>query len=278
MSNRKDRSGGVDLNSKGETNIGGDVAGRDIMKTVVNIIQGSGSVAIVALVALVTIFGIVALVISNNNSGAQGPPLSSATITFATPGATPNKTLVPQGVQTVRIEDPRATGPTRGFFTTRGYIIAFVNPDSTDVSVLWNRDGQEWQGQAQVVDRGGYVPEDIALLQLTDIDPPRVELPIRLSSSLKPQDFVERYITPHDRTSGTVLEVSVQREVKSGADQTVTVDRALTTTVIATFTDAGAPVLDSDGYVVGMVYGSSQRETVSIAIDWIKASFSQAFE
>jgi hypothetical protein len=61
MSKDTDRTGGVDITSDANTSIGGDVAGRDIIKTVVNVVQGSQGVIIVALVALVAIVGVVAL-------------------------------------------------------------------------------------------------------------------------------------------------------------------------------------------------------------------------
>jgi S1-C subfamily serine protease len=41
--------------------------------------------------------------------------------------------------------------------------------------------------------------------------------------------------------------------------------------------DSGAPVVDANGQVVGLVYGASQSETISLMIEDVKISFPEAF-
>jgi hypothetical protein len=86
---------------------------------------------------------------------------------------------------TVRVEDPLAPGITRGFFTEKGYIVAFMNSESTEVDVVWTSDGEEKREKAAVVQRGTLVPEEVVLLELIDATPPQVQYPILLSTSLK---------------------------------------------------------------------------------------------
>jgi hypothetical protein len=203
---------------------------------------------------------------------------------YLTPVGTSTITPIPEGVVVVRVEEPQTASPSRGFFTTIGLIVAFVTSDSEEVTVFWHSDGQQHQAQAQVLRRGDLLPstlslpKNIALLQLIGTNPPSLVLPIRLGTSLKPGDRVERYIAPHDRTPGTVLEIDAERAIVAAPGETITLGNAIITTRISAPGDIGAPVTDSAGRVVAMTFASSTEESVSIPIESIKAVFPEAFE
>jgi hypothetical protein len=67
-------SGGVNVNSEGNTDIGGDVVGRDNFKTfITNVMRDNQPVVVVGIVAVVivalVIFGVVAVLVSQRNTG-----------------------------------------------------------------------------------------------------------------------------------------------------------------------------------------------------------------
>jgi hypothetical protein len=77
--NSKDTTEGVKITSDGDSTIGGDVAGRDIVKTVVNVFQNHQGLAVVAIVA---IFGIVALAISSQSKTAPSAQSTTAPLAW----------------------------------------------------------------------------------------------------------------------------------------------------------------------------------------------------
>ncbi len=167
-----------------------------------------------------------------------------------------------QGIEVVGVGLP-GRGRAQGFFTAKGYIVAFVGEGikvSDEVTVTWS----EVKETAEVV----RVDNMTALLKLKNKGLVPHHAPIRLTHSLQKGEAVERFIGPQDRTPGTVLEV----DANGIFGLTV-----LLTTKLSFAGDAGAPVIDSKGRIVAMVLGGSRTETQSIPIERIKLSFPEAF-
>lgn|SRR5690348_910129 len=183
------------------------------------------------------------------------------------------------GLQVVRIKSalPQGTMASYGFFTPKGFIVVATHTIGKDgsASVTWTSNGVEQQQEATTVGPGSYVPE-VTLLRLVGVPLVARDLPIRLSGSLQPGEKVARYIGPDDTTPGTVKEIYGQRPIAFDSG-TRTLTRLLIATEIAGIGDSGAPVIDSEGRIVGMVFGASNTEAICIPIEDIKASFFDAF-
>jgi hypothetical protein len=216
------------------------------------------------------------------------PPTGTATPTDIpvppSPTRTATDTAAPPVVQVVRVQDPGKTHSRLGFFVgNNNYIIAFTDLGAPNVmAVTWTSDDRESQRQARIVKRGGFVPDEITLLQVTGGNLSQTAWQIRISRSLQLGESVERYIAAHDRTPGTVVDVDVPKEVttvnESGETVNTTINNALITTALSAPGDAGAPVIDTDGKIVAVVYGGSQTQSISVPIEDIKLSFPEAFQ
>ena len=181
------------------------------------------------------------------------------------------------GVQTVMLKYSKDRF-SYGFLARNGYVITgkfyFENP--TEITVIWQSDNKRQEAQARFEKSGVFAPQTM-LLKIQRANLPQQVLPVRNSSSLKVGDSVERYLAPQDKTPGEVLEVGATRKIRLGGTSPIILKNALITTNISAVGDAGAPVLDTEGRVVAMVYGASRTETVSIPIEDIKISFPEAF-
>ncbi len=172
-------------------------------------------------------------------------------------------------------------GTTRshGVFTPSGDVLAMAHGVDTDrrrgVEVVWQADGQT-RRSAAIVARRAALADGVVLLKLRSSSGQRYPFPVRIAATLQPGEPVQRYLTDSDRAPGTVKQLFGEMTVH-GNDGPVKVDRLLITTQIAGPGDSGAPVLDARGNIVGLVYGASQTETVSIMIEDVKASFPEAF-
>jgi hypothetical protein len=165
----------------------------------------------------------------------------------------------------------------RGVFTPRGYVLAMAHgvPDPAKVSVGWV-DGDEVKHSSAEVVKHGLVTKEVLLLRLKDPPDRRMPFPTRIAATLQPNESVERYLTPNDRAPGKVKKLFAEMDVHTGK-QAVRLNRLLLTTMIAGPGDSGAPVVDANGQVVGLVYGASQSETISLMIEDVKISFPEAF-
>ncbi len=182
------------------------------------------------------------------------------------------------GVQTVRLQYPKGrTRMTHGFLAHNGYVITVKSENPTEVTVSWESDNKKQKAQARFEKTGGRKAPQVMLLKLQGANLPHQVLPVRNSSSLKVGDPVERYLAPHDRTPGKVLEVGGTTKIWGLENSSTTLKNALITTKISAVGEAGAPVVDAEGKVVAMVYGASRAETVSIPIEDIKIIFPEAF-
>ncbi len=166
-------------------------------------------------------------------------------------------------------------GVSRGVFTPRGYVIAMAHgvPDPANLVVGWEEGGERRQSAAEVVRRGSG---EVLLLRLSGRPLQQYSLSVRIAATLQPEEHVERYLSPTDRAPGQVKQLFATRDIGTG-DGHVRLSRLLVTTMIAGPGDSGAPVVDGSGRVVGLIYGASQTETLSLMIEDIKAYFSEAF-
>jgi Alphavirus core protein len=182
------------------------------------------------------------------------------------------------GIQTVRVQSQ--SGISRcGFFTPKAYIVTVTSglEHSTEVTVMWRSGNKDWRERAQVIKRGEIAPH-ATLLKLTETSIVGHKAPIRFSPSLQPGDQVERYLGTDDRRPGKVLDPRGQELFKFESGRTIVIN-LLVTTGIAVAGESGAPVVDTQGRIVAMVYGGnpSLNKTVSIVIEDIKNSFPEAF-
>ncbi len=182
-------------------------------------------------------------------------------------------------IQTAQILNSSGGLMQHAFFTHDGYLITvpYGLKNLSSVTVQLEIGGTTRQWQAQIVRRGSFALEAV-LLKLNERSPHQGSLPVRNSTSLNPGEEVERYIAPHDRTPGTVKEVSAERNITIDENNTIiTVRNIIITSQISSPGEAGAPVVDAKGRVVGMVIGASRTETISIPIEDIRLSFPEAF-
>lgn len=226
-----------------------------------------------ALAALIS--ALTGLFIALHGSSADKPKTESSTSSTSSKAASSPR----NGLQTVRIQSSGQAGSiiSYGFFTPKGYLVASTHTlgNAAQVSVTWVSDGNEQQQSAQVMGPGSVTP-DVTLLKLIGTPLVPRDVAIRVSGSLQPGEKVARYVGPNDTTPGSVKELYAQRDVWAETG-TRKMSRLLVTTEIAGFGDSGSPVIDSEGKIVGMLYGASNTETICIPIEDIKASFLEAF-
>ena len=199
----------------------------------------------------------------DNTNGAANTGAGANVSSDEPPAVTGTQT----GVQVVRI-NVEGKFSSQGFFTSKGYIVAFVGEQikpSDEVTVTWAEGGHNYNEIAQAVD----VKSMTALFKLKNRGLMPHRTPIRLSNSLQKGEAVERFIGPDDTTPGSVLEIN--------AEGMLGVGKVLVTTKISFAGDAGAPVVDSQGRVVAMVMGGNQTQTQSLPIEKIKLMFPDAF-
>jgi TIR domain len=207
---------------------------------------------------------------SSNGQSNSGPRTGNTALT----SNTRNNSAVPTSetkklIQVVRVIFNNFG--VQGFFTSKGYIISYGGEEFVkkrdDVTVLWSEGGQNYNEVAQVT----QIYDRVALLKLKNRGLFPHYLPIRLSVSLQKGEEVERLIGPEDRTPGKVLEVNSKSMLGTTP--------VLVTTRIAYAGDVGAPVVDSQGKIVAMIFGlrGDFTETESIPIEEIKIRFPEAF-
>jgi len=207
----------------------------------------------------------------SNGPVADPSPVSSATVSNVQPKSSPQESPTSSparpdaraGIQVVRV-DLRG-GFARGFFTSRGYIVAMVGQllkanDTT--TVTWSEAGRDYEEAADVVKFNDW----IALLKLKRGLLGR-DVKIRNANSLRVGEEVERFIDGNDRTPGRVVSVNA----------TGMKPRVLLTTKISYAGEAGSPVIDSQGRIVAMVLGGREDQTESLPIETIKTFFPEAF-
>lgn len=142
-----------------------------------------------------------------------------------------------------------------------------------DAEELTLRGAGPWDGPAKVIERRCEV--DLVLLE-----PARGPmLPntsvVRFAGSLEVGEPIERYRGRSDRTPGKVISPS-KRESYLGGEQRAM--RVLVTTNVSAGGDSGAPILDGQGRIVGiLVAGDGATKSLSIPTETMRETFINRF-
>ena len=197
------------------------------------------------------------------------PPIALEPVPEPAPGSATRPSVV-------RL-DVGGTVSRRGMTTPNGFIVTLFADgieNSVDLEASWTLDGSSETAPVEYIDRdrAGLV----ALLRLTEGDYVAGPIVVRTSVSLAQGDAIEALLGEHQISPGRVNEINGQRTVLTGQDESVS-SQFLVSTRIFTAGDAGAPVLDSEGRLVGMAYGSSQVESLSVPVEAIRLAFPDAF-
>jgi hypothetical protein len=167
-----------------------------------------------------------------------------------------------------------------GLVTPKGFIIVPSELVSkvplTDLFVSWAANDQDRPIPVKIAGNAQMALAPITLLKPNTAIQPTPQVSIRRAGSLKIGEEIELYISPTDRTPGLVKDVYASKEIHTTRGP-VTARRLLITTAISAAGDSGGAVIDKEGKVVGMLFGGSQRESVVIPIEDIRARFLEAF-
>src|SRR5215211_366554 len=163
---------------------------------------------------------------------------------------------------TVRLKG-KQTFRAYGFFTPRGYVITDRIPFERERQLVAESSSEEGPFKVQLTRFAGYIPFALA----HPIDVPLAEHPmnVRPAGSLAIGEAVELYRSPKYTTHGRVLRKFVKVDL-SGAHGIETQERLLETTNISASGDSGAPVVDGQKQVVGMLYGGSDEASLTVPI------------
>ena len=162
----------------------------------------------------------------------------------------------------------------RAVFTRRGYLltVSHVLDRRGPVRARWEEDGVDHEA---AVELATDIQATVSLLRLVGQPLRARPMTIRIAGSLQLGDSVARFISANDRAPGVVKEIHATRQVSDGRHTEAL--HLLVTSAITAPGDSGAPVVDSRGAVVGLVYGGSLTESIMIAIETITVRFPQAF-
>jgi hypothetical protein len=160
----------------------------------------------------------------------------------------------------------------KGFFTSKGFIVTpGLTPIGAQASATWRDQGRVHRAGVAVAKTGAKgVYASMLLLRLVGQQGPRVNFQIRLTGSLHPGERVVGYLDPGQIAPGRVTRVVVG----TGYGERI----RLMTTKISYAGDAGAPVLDAVGRVVGVVIAkSASNGTESVSMEEVRSDFPNAF-
>ncbi len=168
------------------------------------------------------------------------------------------------------------SGWMHGFHTGKGYIITLTTDNLTQgktFPISWISINKP-SSMTVVVEKKGSLAPSATLLRIQENNWSKYTLKTRVSTSLNEGDKVIRYISDSDSTPGTIKDVGIDTKIGKGK-----VRKALITSSILGPGDAGAPVLDENGKVVGMAVASIllKKKSISVPIERIKADFPHAF-
>lgn len=225
--------------------------------------QGTDSQTSLAVCNFVLNYEIAAAAVADTTSGAAEPESQAEPQSQSEPQPQ-SQLLETPGLQTVHIRNGNALA--RGFFVRDNYLVAFVSDADVPVEVTWSGPEGTKTYAASVLAQS----KNIAILQISDFDAQIEPVAIRLSTSLQVGDAVSRYASATDITPGTVRAVGETRQVGLDSAGNSVSFSALITSNISPEGDAGAPVIDADGRVVGVVYGRSATETIVFPIEAIR--------
>lgn len=160
-----------------------------------------------------------------------------------------------------------------GFVLPSGYIVTpchVVNEIENEIII---RGAGRWDGPARVRER--HCEKDLALIE--SVHGPLLPNPtvVRFAGSLLSGDTIERYRGVSDRTPGKVIAPQESLSYLGGDAPAMNL---LVTTNVSAGGDSGAPVLDGEGRIVGMlVAGDGSTKSFAIPIETIRETFINAF-
>ena len=183
--------------------------------------------------------------------------------------------LVSLPVDTIRLKG-KETFRGYGFFTPQGYIILDRIPFEREKNLLGESPTRTGEGPLtlELVRFATSIP--IALARPVGLALKGHPMSIRPTGSLAIGETIELYRGSNYTTSGKVLRKSVDVDI-SGAHGKETHNGLLETTKISTPGDSGAPVIDLEKRVVGMLYAGSSSASVIVPIELIMSAFPEAF-
>ena len=163
-----------------------------------------------------------------------------------------------------------------GFFTPRGYVIADRIPFEREQQLV--AESPNDPGKAPFKLQLMRVAKSIPVALSRPVDVPLIVHPmnVRPAGSLTIGEVVELYRGPNYTTPGKVLRKNVKTDL-TGAHGKETQEHLLETSNISSSGDSGAPVVDSQKRVVGMLYGGSDEVSLAVPVELIMAAFPEAF-
>jgi hypothetical protein len=173
----------------------------------------------------------------------------------------------------------RITGPDemseRAFFTPRGMLVSTQYANQKRLSVVWR--GAEGDRRAPVkVDPRSDTRTGFTLLHLVGETGPQRRFAVRNGASLKPGERVKAYISNDATTDGKVLARGARAEVFGVG----VVENLLVVGEVGGATEGGAPLLDAEDRVRGMLFAEEEGvgKTFVIPIEDIRKRFPEAFD
>jgi hypothetical protein len=163
-----------------------------------------------------------------------------------------------------------------GFFTPRGYVIADRIPFEREQQLLAETPSHSEEAclKIQLVRFARSIP--VALARPLGVPLRGHPMHVRPTGSLGIGDTVQLYRGPNYTTPGKVIRMSVKMDL-SGAHGIETQERLLESTNISSAGDSGAPVVDGEKRVVGMLYAGSTEVSLAVPIELIMSEFPDAF-
>ena len=150
-------------------------------------------------------------------------------------------------------------GQLRGFFTAHGRVVSTALARGGHAS--WSDGAERARAELVVAAEQG----DLALFTVAGHAAPTADFAVRTAASLRPGDPVVLYLGPQQRTSGRI------------SDDAGTGPYPLVTSRISAMGDLGAPLLDGEDRLIGVVAGHDANHTYARPIESIRAAFPDEF-
>ena len=173
----------------------------------------------------------------------------------------------------------RLTGPNdmseRAFFTPRGMLVSTQYANQPGLSVVWRSADGDRRERVEVDPRSD-LSTGFTLLRLAGGETgPERDFATRNGAALKPGDPVTAYLSKTAATEGTVVRLDAQGDVGGGV-----VENLIVVGEVAGETEGGAPLLDAEDRVRGMLFAQVEGvgDTFVIPIEDIKKKFPEAFD
>jgi hypothetical protein len=195
------------------------------------------------------------------------------------PQPSPSSLEKPEPATTVPVLIESSGGArVRGFFAGNGYVVTYgVSFLDSGAMAVWTVDGKTVRASVQVVKRGG-AQSQAALLRVVGTQPPSVKAATRPAEDLKKGEPVRYPLGPERFGTGEVVDPSAQVHdfpLLDGNQQPLKV--LVTTGAGLGEGDAGAPVTDAEGRILGMMIARAGAQWYSVPVTVLVAEFPQAF-